>query len=428
MKARLLVIILSIITHSYVLCTAPEHKLVEHVLAEPTNVGPTLVAICMIKNEAESIRATLQPLADGGIKHYIILDTGSSDGTQELVRKFFKDNNIEHGHLFEKPFVDFATSRNHALEFCEQLFPNAEFMLMLDADWYLQNVEGLLKFCEKNKRITPWRGYFINLHVQGTPQEFCVPRLITGKRGVRFIGAVHEYFNTGSNEKVPLDIYFIYAPSEKGKRSSAERWKRDCKLLLKSHQEDPSNPRTIFYLAQSYACLNDWSNALKYYDLRTKYNEGCPEEKYLSWYYAGLMVLKLAEFSPVYKWPAALGYLIGASALRPHRAEPLVHIARQYCLENNMQLAYMFARSAITLPYPTEDIGFIEKDVYDFARYDVLGACALYIPDYELGEWAVSMAIKAHPQEAYLYKNLEAYRQHKAAARQKTHIVEYKTA
>src|SRR5262245_29513686 len=107
---------------------------------------PLLVTVIMVKNEAGSLEATLQPMVDGGIQHFVVFDTGSTDGTQDIARAFFEKNNIPaaQAHIVEEPFIDFSTSRNHALEATEQLFPEATFMLMPDAEWYMHNTAELL--------------------------------------------------------------------------------------------------------------------------------------------------------------------------------------------------------------------------------------------------------------------------------------------
>src|SRR5579863_731223 len=96
-----------------------------------------LVVVLMVKNEETVMRATLQPFIDGGIDSFFIFDTGSTDNTITVTQEFFRKNNITKGYIEEEPFIDFATSRNHALERAEKKFPNAGFMLMLDAEWYL---------------------------------------------------------------------------------------------------------------------------------------------------------------------------------------------------------------------------------------------------------------------------------------------------
>ena len=45
----------------------------------------------------------------------VVNDTGSTDGTQDIIKKFGADNNIP-TYVFERPFDDFEKSRNHAMQ------------------------------------------------------------------------------------------------------------------------------------------------------------------------------------------------------------------------------------------------------------------------------------------------------------------------
>ena len=66
----------------------------------------------IVKNEAAVIRRCLDsvlPIID----HWVIVDTGSTDGTQDIIRAHLKDLP---GELHERPWRDFAYNRSEALE------------------------------------------------------------------------------------------------------------------------------------------------------------------------------------------------------------------------------------------------------------------------------------------------------------------------
>ena len=65
----------------------------------------------------------------------MIFDTGSTDGTQEIVKKFMKDIP---GELHESPWVNFAHNRNEALEVAKD---KADYSLFVDADEVLEYSE-----------------------------------------------------------------------------------------------------------------------------------------------------------------------------------------------------------------------------------------------------------------------------------------------
>ena len=90
------------------------------------NIG----VLMMIKNEQESIKVSLD-----STKNYfdtiIILDTGSSDNTINIIRETCKKNN-QKLYLKETSFKSFPESRNDALEFAE-IAKEIEFLVLMDA-------------------------------------------------------------------------------------------------------------------------------------------------------------------------------------------------------------------------------------------------------------------------------------------------------
>ena len=63
----------------------------------------------------------------------MIGDTGSTDGTQELIRAFFAERNIP-GELHEFPFEDFGQARNEALDRARAAALDYDYLLLIDAD------------------------------------------------------------------------------------------------------------------------------------------------------------------------------------------------------------------------------------------------------------------------------------------------------
>ena len=100
------------------------------------NEAGQTVCLCMIvKNEQHVLRRCLEsvrPLID----RWVIVDTGSTDGTQDLIRETFQD---VPGSLFERPWKDFGHNRSEALAFARG---RADYSLIVDADEYLQRDAG----------------------------------------------------------------------------------------------------------------------------------------------------------------------------------------------------------------------------------------------------------------------------------------------
>ena len=105
----------------------------------------TLGLAMMVKNEAPRIvrsMASTLPI----ISHLAILDTGSTDGTQEVIRKFAEEHSLPL-LLHEEPFVDFATSRNVLLSKLQDL--PCDYFVILDSNDELRHPEILKTHLER---------------------------------------------------------------------------------------------------------------------------------------------------------------------------------------------------------------------------------------------------------------------------------------
>src|SRR5689334_16676887 len=81
-----------------------------------TTVDPAMTAgksLCLnmiVKNETANLERCLGALADH-VTCWVIGDTGSTDGTQAMVKSFFAARNLP-GELHEFPFENFEQARN----------------------------------------------------------------------------------------------------------------------------------------------------------------------------------------------------------------------------------------------------------------------------------------------------------------------------
>lgn len=106
-------------------------------------------------------------------------------------------------------------------------------------------------------------------------------------------------------------------------------------------------------------------------------------------------------------WTLALSYYLKAFSLNPLRAEPLVRIAQHYYSTQDHALSYLFARRACDLACPKDED--VEKELYEFTRYDLLAIASWYTGHYENGQEAAKKALEARPDDKRLQKNLQFY-------------------
>lgn len=370
-----------------------------------TAAKPLVVVVLMVKNEATVITQTLQPYIDAGIQNFVVFDTGSTDGTQTIAHDLFDQCGLQNAHIIEEPFIDFSTSRNHAIEAAEKIFPEIPFILMPDAEWYMHGVEELIQFCADNE-CNVETSYLIS--IRNDQCSFYTTRLIRTHKNVRFVGPVHEVLNRLTITRLPDTCYFEWGSSRNGKEKTAQRWQRDKELLLKNLEINPRDPRTLFYLAQTCDCLGELDNAYNYYLQRTMVN-GWSEENYMAWYRLGLVAQRITQSTGKEMLPSAIECYLKAFAIRPKRAEPLVQIAHYYLTHNEVAIALEYAQRAIEIPYPVPDILFVDSYLYFFERYEILTKCALRAGKYELAQWAVQQALMAKPDAFYLELMLECF-------------------
>ena len=92
------------------------------------NASGQIVCLNMIvKNEAPVVRRcidSVRPIID----YWVIVDTGSIDGTQDIIRQQLSDLP---GELHERPWRDFAHNRSEALELARG---RSDYTLIIDAD------------------------------------------------------------------------------------------------------------------------------------------------------------------------------------------------------------------------------------------------------------------------------------------------------
>src|SRR5689334_12175011 len=92
----------------------------------------------IVRNERTVIRrclASVLPLID----YWVVVDTGSSDGTPEVVIDCLRD---VPGELFRRPWVDFAHNRNEALDYAQG---RGDYVFVIDADEVLEIDAGFRK-------------------------------------------------------------------------------------------------------------------------------------------------------------------------------------------------------------------------------------------------------------------------------------------
>lgn len=367
---------------------------------EDSNDKNLIAVIMMVKNETKRILVSLNSIKDY-VSELIIYDTGSTDDTIEKITTFCKDHNIQL-HLKQGEFVDFSTSRNNLLDFADSV-TSCKFYLMLDCNDELREGSELIKYC---KKAPDSNAFFLK---QSWKSDIIIDyyniRLIRSKCGWRYKGVVHEYISKEGESPGPrVPITFLFQDRTQDDAKSSKRFHDDKELLLREYNSPDKSPRTVYYLAQTYECLNEKENAIKYYKERSKMLDGFFEERYQAAYHVGMLYRDLGRPFEEY-----VGYFLIAYEVMI-RSEPLVRIAEYYMSVKRWHQAYNYLHEACTLSVP--DCGlFLDIEMYKYYRWHLLGIVAFYVGAHDEGIKACIIAIKER-NNIVDKNNLEFYKKH----------------
>ncbi len=263
---------------------------------------PLLGLVMVVKDEAERIVTALES-AKPHIDTWTIVDTGSTDGTQKLIRRSMKDIP---GHLYTHKWRDFGTNRTMALARAQD---KSRWRLMIDADEEVTWIYSTFRRWLGNRKDKTIEAYDVRVEDHG--DHYYVPYLTRGDLDLRYVGVTHEYLKR--NEGFRRQKLTGLVVTHHGKPDSqTEKLMRDIKLLLPEFQK--RDPRAIFYTAQSHRYLGNDEQAAMIYDIRAAMPE-FEEERWYSSYQAAALRKDIDALIDVWRD-------------RPWRHEPLTAAAK----------------------------------------------------------------------------------------------------
>src|ERR1700681_969998 len=177
---------------------------------------PRICLNAIIKNEMANLPRMLQSMV-GHITVAVILDTGSTDGSQKFMREFFNKHSIPH-QIVEGEFKNFEQARNKALFYAQKFHAGFDYVMFCDADMELV-VEGPLPRLDAE--------CYSLLQRQGTLAYYNA-RLLRKGSDRKYHGVTHEYLDAPP-VKLPTDAWWFRDHATGSNRG--EKYERDTRLL-----------------------------------------------------------------------------------------------------------------------------------------------------------------------------------------------------
>ena len=319
---------------------------------------PEICLNMIVRNEAHIVHELLEVVAPY-ITSWVIVDTGSDDGTPDVIRSRMANLGIP-GELHERPWRNFGHNRSEALTLAQG---HGDYIWVMDAD---DTVVGTPDFGGLSADVYNLR------YGQGAGFMYWRRHLFRDGLRWRYEGVVHEYAVCDDpfvEERLDGE-YYIDSRRLGARNLDPQKYARDRDLLLAEVERNPDDGRSVFYLAQSYFDLCDFVNAREWYARRVDMG-GWDEEVYCAMFRVAESMAQLGA-----PWPDVQDAYLRAWEFRPTRAEPLHAIAYRYRTDQRYRLGHLFAERAAEIPLPEEDTLFVGADVYAWRAVDEQSVCA----------------------------------------------------
>jgi glycosyltransferase involved in cell wall biosynthesis len=331
-----------------------------------------LILLLMIKNESAIIERCLAH-ATPYVDAVAVLDTGSTDDTVQRCEAFLASTKKPF-LIGTEPFKNFGHNRTAsfriAQRLCESLSWDATttYALAVDADMVIKPQTAFFQH--------PLTANGYNLIQENGHMKYYNTRLMKCSHPWMCVGATHEYWSGDPTEKLSYDLFYIDDKNDGGCKS--DKFDRDVRLLTEDLKADPKNGRTHYYLGQSLKDLGRFDEAIEMFKKRIELG-GWVEEVWYAHLQIGRCYDHKGDELMMEYW------MKKAFNTRQTRAEPLYHLTKYFREKSQHFKAYHYYLKGRHIPYPKDDVLFVETNVYNglFEYEDSILSCYVYPSPHE---------------------------------------------
>ncbi len=339
----------------------------------------------IVKNSADTIRKTLtyaRPL----VSRWTILDTGSSDGTQDIIRSTMEELGLP-GTLYEEPFVDFETTRNRAFQLATK---QCTHYIVLDDTYLVQNAAAIQAYVAGRPGIKAF-----NLVVH-TDQDFYYNTRITRvDSGLRYKYKVHETIDypVERTVNIPKSVGYLFDNTNSTHtRRTLLRQERDYRHLLSDLERFPENAYVLFNLGRNRFNLKKYKEAAGYL-------QRCIYCKDLGGFgYDAALILASIYQKNKESSERIINMFKFAHELDPERIDALFHMATEYYGAQDFKEATRYVKKAWKLLQNTDNIsGTLQMRNVEIPHLYI--ECCIQTSNFTKAQEILVQSLKDHPTE-----------------------------
>ena len=304
--------------------------------------------VLMVRNESailERCISTARPFVD----EVLVADTGSEDATRDIARALG-------AKVVEDPWRNFGWNRTLSLEAAKTWAGELgwdlqkSYALVIDADMLLRGSPEALRvdLCDRSTSGA-------HLLQKNCYLEYANQRLMRLSDPWFCEGVTHEYW-TGGGDSPLLCGAWIDDVGDGGCKS--DKFERDERLLLEGLREKPECERYVFYLAQTYHCLNRHSEAAEWYLKRVQAG-GWVEEVWYSHFMLTCTFLNLQKPIEAELWAQK------ALEIQSDRPEALLRLVTYFRERSDHFKAWHYLLEVEKMKKPEGARLFLDPSAYD---------------------------------------------------------------
>ncbi len=332
------------------------------------------ISLCMIvKDEEKTLERCLSSIKDI-VDEIIIVDTGSTDKTKEIAKKF-------NSKIYDFKWIDdFAAARNFSFSKATK-----EYVFWLDGDDYLDD-ENINNFRDLKDQLdrnidTVTMEYSLTRDENGqTTYSLRRNRLVKRLNGFKWIGKVHEYL-----EVAGVSFHSNVCVNHGKVKSSGSRNLDIFKKMEASGVEFTT--RDLFYYSNELFYNGYYEEAIRKYEKFLDNNLGWIEDKKVA-------IANLIQcYSFTNKPEKKIELILKSFEFDVPRADICCRLAEIFMGNNEVKQAIFWYKVAMGCIHEKDNLGIDNRDYYTWIPSIQLCVCYSILGDYEAAYYYNELAL-----------------------------------